>query len=133
MYNAVSYIQSPFNGSYDLKHNFIMNFTLYNKTFNFKDVYKVNRQTFEETLCKDETDDICPVFFGGADYIGANHGAKCLLTVSAESHGKDNSDIGSIWSDGTHQFTIVGIKDSNNLFMIGENTDTYPKFIFASH
>ena len=127
---AESSIISEFNSSEDLKQTFVLNYTLNNHNFNFKKAIRVNKTTGEETECKDMTDDICPVSVSSADYIAANHGSYSLLTVACQSHGKDFSDIGSIWSDGTNQFVLIGIKDSNNIYFMGENSLVYPNFTF---
>ena len=130
--SAVSSIVSDFNSSENIKQTFVINYKLDNHNFNFKDIIRVNKTSGVETECKDMTDDICPVNFSSADYMAANHGSYSKLIVTCSSHGKDYSDIGSIWSDGTHQFVLIGIKDSNSLFFMGENSLTYPNFTFYS-
>ncbi|MFD2013746.1 hypothetical protein ACFSHO_10700 [Acinetobacter vivianii] len=58
-------------------------------------------------------DDSAPVRMMGAT-IGANHGyGKAILT--ANGHGKTDSDIGSVWSDGTYQWVIIQVISVNSL------------------
>ncbi|MGE8646245.1 hypothetical protein [Acinetobacter vivianii] len=58
-------------------------------------------------------DDSAPVRMMGAT-VGANHGyARSILTVTA--HGKTNSDIGSIWDNGSKQWVITQIVNANQI------------------
>lgn len=75
-------------------------------------------------------DDATPVKVNGM-YLGANHGNTGLRIVTAASHGKDLSDIGSRWSDGAHFFTLLKVIDSNTLWLISDNaggSDNYSFF-----
>ena len=58
-------------------------------------------------------DDVSPYGLDGT-LVGANHGyAKYALTVPG--HGKTTSDIGSVWSDGSKEWVITRIIDTNTL------------------
>lgn len=63
-------------------------------------------------------DDICPHNTINLGYVGGNHGFNTREIV-ASSHGKDASDLGSIWSDGTNQWYLAEVIDANNLTMLG--------------
>jgi hypothetical protein len=128
-----SSILSDFDANYDL----ILQFNLLrngsgsgNPGFNFLYAKVKNKSNGNETTVHDCQDDICPTDFGG-QYIGANHGGYGRMLITSNSHGKDYSDIGSIWSDGTHQYVLVGINNENRIYLIGENTAVYPLFSFA--
>lgn len=60
-------------------------------------------------------DDIAPIYVRSM-YIGGNHGdpgfIKCVCT-----HDKTAADIGSVWTDGTYQYTIVIVE--NGYIVIG--------------
>ncbi len=64
-------------------------------------------------------DDSAPVRMMGAT-IGANHGyGKAVLT--ANGHGKTDSDIGSVWTDGTFQWVIIQVISVNTLAVTCRN------------
>lgn len=48
--------------------------------------------------------------------IGANHG-YAMYSVSCAVHGKTAADIGSVYTDGTAQYVIVGINGANALWI----------------
>ena len=126
--NVLSSIVSDFNESNKFKATIFLNNTSENKHFNFRDFYLINKQTSAETLVKASHDDICPVNFS-TDYLGGNH-ALPLNKISISNHNKTFSDIGSIWSDGTHTFVLVKV-EQNYLYFVGENVATYPSFEFV--
>lgn len=68
-------------------------------------------------------DDVAPMRMDGTT-IGANHGyRKTNLTVT--SHNKTDSDVGSVWTNGTKEFVIVDIVDANTISVTSrpDNTD----------
>lgn len=107
------YVRSEFNDTYD----YVTVFTVANssnKNVNFtkacfipKDTARGNTVTATESASsfKAVNDDIAPLFIHGM-YIGGNHGDPGFTKVTC-THDKTEADIGSIWSDGTNQFTIV--------------------------
>lgn len=130
----VSKIISPFSDGTQIvnEFNLLRNGQEWgNPGFNFQYVKLKTIASGYIVTVHDCKDDICPIQFNG-QYIGANHAApnRMLITVSGE-HGKDYSDIGSIWSDGVHQFVLVGINNTSRLYLIGENLSEYPLFNFA--
>lgn len=128
---GLSSVVSPFNSTNDLKMTFFLNPTTRNRVFNWDAYYFVNKSTSAETLAKSADDDICPELLGGgADYIGAAHGCFGLAYCTCAGHNKTVADIGSRWTNGTNNFTIVGI-DTSRIYLIGDNQATYPDWDFA--
>jgi len=67
------------------------------------------------------TDEAVPCFINGS-YIGANHGHNGAVSLTVNDHGKDCSDIGSVWEDDEGiKFTLVRVMDCNTLHFISEN------------
>lgn len=72
----------------------------------FQDKYKGN-------VVRINGDDSAPVRMMGAT-VGANHGySRTVLT--AANHGKTNSDVGSVWSNGAYEWVIIQIISVNQL------------------
>ena len=93
-----------------------------NRFFNIDTAYTCSARCLDEDVTSMTTwkycnDDICPVNFNGT-YIGANHGYNCLNRITATSHGKTESDIGSIWTCNSTKYVLVRIYDANNLDMV---------------
>lgn len=127
----LSTIISPFNSTHNLKMTFYLNQHNRNRLFNWEDYFLVNKSTEEEIRAKYADDDICPELIGdGGGYIGANHGAQGYIELTCNGHDKTVVDIGSIWSNGTNNFTIIGV-DTNKLYLIGENKTQYPNWNLA--
>lgn len=77
------------------------------KVFNFVS------DSYDATQIRVCGDDSAPVRMMGAT-IGANHGyARSILTVTA--HGKTNSDVGSVWDNGSKQWVITQIVNANQI------------------
>lgn len=72
----------------------------YNGLFNFKETLLGGTQIHRTP------DDIAPIrtFYT----VGANHG---YFKVDITNNGKTNADIGSVWSDGTDNFILIGVGD----------------------
>lgn len=131
---ATSYIISPFNDTHNIKTSFKLSrvATLNdNPCFNFVSVALVNKVTGAESPVHSCSDDIAPGNYNNT-YIGANHADSDLRQVVCTGHGKSYEDIGSVWTaGGQQQYTIVAIIDENTLWMLSNNTETYPLFRFA--
>lgn len=48
--------------------------------------------------------------------VGANHGLPLMARWLAVNHDKTPADIGSIWTDGTSEFTIIDVDPTGKLF-----------------
>lgn len=89
-----------------------------NHVFEFGSIY-VDNVSF-----KGCSDDITPMNGSSPNrwsgtYIGANHGQSNGYTLTfAEPHGKDNSDIGSIWQLGTKQYTIYEVPSTTTVRIV---------------
>lgn len=59
------------------------------------------------------SDDVAPLR-ADSTTIGADHG-YAKNTVTSASHGKTVADIGSVWSDGTHERVIIDIVSVNQI------------------
>lgn len=74
-------------------------------------------------------DDATPLLYNNT-YIGANHGANIVHRIVKNGHGKSYADVGSKWTDGTRNYTLVRIVDVNTLWFISDNTGTDSAWIF---
>lgn len=81
------------------------------------------------TLVANQTDDATPLNYNNT-YIGANHGAFVVHQIVKSSHGKTYADVGSKWSDGTRNYTLVRIVDANTLWLVSDNTGTSSAWVF---
>lgn len=61
-------------------------------------------------------DDITPIRTS-ISTVGANHGYTNILEITMIDHGKTMNDLGSIWSDGITEFTLLKI--SGNILTLG--------------
>lgn len=133
-------------GSFDSTHDIIQRMTLStgqsfsNDTVNFsgaKTVLKasVGNDVFSYasgSLLAAQVDDVAPLQYNGT-YIGANHGALIVVEVSAVSHGKTVTDVGSDWmdTDGT-RFTLMRVVDADKLWLVSEDQSTGPRWSFKT-
>ena len=127
-----SFVLSKFNSTFDFKNYFFVkdyNNLSQNPVFQFSAAKLVNRETLSETLVHSCGDDICPASYNGT-YIGGGHGDSDVRTIVCTNHGKTYADIGSIWTNGERQCTLIAVVDANTLRFLGENTKTYPLFSF---
>lgn len=81
------------------------------------------------TLVVSHSDDAAPLRYNGT-YIGANHGAFVVHQVTKTAHGKSFVDVGSKWSNGTREYTLLRIVDANTLWFISDNTGTSAQWIY---
>ena len=129
-----SFIISPFNETHNIKAIFTLSRQSSqsgNPCFNFSSVYLVNKTTGVESIVHACGDDITPAQFNNT-YIGANHADSDMRQIVCTGHGKTYEDIGSVWqSSGGSKFNIVAVIDENTLWMLSNNSATYPKFRFS--
>ncbi|MBB1422647.1 hypothetical protein H5200_12025 [Pseudoalteromonas sp. SG43-7] len=78
-------------------------------------VFNFNGDYINEQVVKTGSDDVAPQRAMDTT-IGANHGYS-MGKYSANDHGKTDADIGSIYAIGAEKFVIVGINDSNSLWI----------------
>jgi len=63
----------------------------------------------------DSGDDVTPI--RTFDTVGGNHGyANCVFQYTVSGHDKTTADLGSIYTDGTNQYTLLAISGSNVTF-----------------
>lgn len=74
-------------------------------------------------------DDAAPLHYNNT-YIGGNHGAFVVHQISANAHGKTYTDVGSKWSNGSLNFTLIRILDSNTLWFVSDNLGTNEKWAY---
>ncbi len=67
------------------------------------------------------TDEAIPIWING-DFAGGNHGRCCGNVVTSPNHGKDISDVASLWEDeeGT-KWTLLRVLSEDVLMFISEN------------
>ena len=97
------------------KDNYIYNVDLTgssNGLFNFTSLIR-NGVTF-----KNVADDITPISFGGAGYVGANHGYYFGYNLTITNHGLVTTDIGKTYVDGTNTWVLIKIIDVNTIQVI---------------
>ena len=95
-------------------------------------LFEFQSHTLDGVALKGSSDDICPMNGRGpgwttGSYIGANHGYSNGRTITCDSpHGKDNSDIGSIWlsADGK-QVTIYEVPNSTTIRAINCTSNSW--------
>ena len=91
-----------------------------NRYFNIEATYTCPTDRADDDISqlsfwKEAHDDICPLNIQGT-YIGANHGFNCVEAVTSSSHGKTESDIGSVWLDSSDRtYCLVKVPDENTL------------------
>lgn len=57
------------------------------------------------TLVSGGTDDVAPL--RSFNTVGANHGYTAVSVITAPGHGKSIADLGSVWTDGVSQWTLL--------------------------
>jgi hypothetical protein len=67
-------------------------------------------------------DDNAPIAVNWGGHIAGNHGWPAGSTVTLVGHDKTTSDLGSIWTDGTRQYTLLAIPSSSALLFGGPYT-----------
>lgn len=84
------------------------------------------------TVLKYSGDDIAPIKINNT-YIGANHGAFFVQSITATGHGKTAEDCGSEWLDGSsNKWYIIRIVDVDTLWVLPENTGTSDVWTFLT-
>lgn len=81
------------------------------------------------TFIATQQDDATPLHYNNT-YIGANHGAFIVHQVVKSAHGKGFVDVGSKWSDGTRNYTLIRIVDANTLWFVSDNSGTASAWVF---
>ncbi len=67
------------------------------------------------------TDECSPMVINGED-IGGNHGHPCGVEVADPDHGKDVTDVGSLWvDDAGMRWTLLRVEDADRLLFLSEN------------
>lgn len=66
---------------------------------------------------KSLTDDVTPVNFDAANYVGANHGYEFGVKMTITGHGLTTANIGSVYSDTStgYEWVLLYIVDTNNV------------------
>ena len=96
-----------------------------NKYFNIQQMSTCSKNVKDELLPEILTawkwagDDLAPPVIQGA-YIAANHGYTCVDKIKHTSHGKTQSDIGSVYKDTSTEKTYVltHVYDTNTLGLV---------------
>lgn len=78
-------------------------------------VLNFSRVTYNNALLTTLNDDVAPIRTQQGT-VGANHGLA-LMARWTSGHGKTAADIGSVWTDGTSEFTIIDVDSGGKLFM----------------
>ena len=60
------------------------------------------------------SDDVAPI--RTFTTVGANHGYTTIAVVTMASHGKTQADLGSVWTDGTTEYTLLKITGDDLTF-----------------
>ena len=135
-----AYIRTPFNDTLDMVQlvQYGTNTKWLNNIVNPYQIKTIPASTAKEnlitaynagTLVVTQGDDAAPLRYNGT-YIGANHGAFVVHQVTKTAHGKAFVDVGSKWSNGTREYTLLRIVDANTLWFISDNTGTSTQWIY---
>ena len=62
------------------------------------------------------SDDITPIMISG-QYVGGNHGYKCIWSVPAAGHNKTAADKGSVWNIRGREFTLTKASSTTIYFL----------------
>ncbi|AEV34169.1 hypothetical protein Oweho_3218 [Owenweeksia hongkongensis DSM 17368] len=119
------YIRTPFNTTTDLVHrwqevgvNVSPNYTgvkFLDKTTELT-VASFNAADWAASF----SDNVAPIWFDEFGTTSGNHGfllSVITLRAPTPTHTKDYSDIGSVYSDGTHEWYIVDVPDNTTLVL----------------
>lgn len=104
--------------SYDKGHEIIISGVLNgssNGSFNFANT------SIDGSIVHSTPDDITPVRTFAT--VGANHGYPYLISITVASHNKTNADLGSVWSDGTNNFTLIEVASATVLKFLPDYVD----------
>lgn len=135
-----AYIRTPFNDTLDMVQlvQYGTNAKWSNNVINPYQIKTIPKSTAKEnlvtaynagTLIVSHGDDAAPLRYNGT-YIGANHGAFVVHEVTQTAHGKTFADVGSKWSNGTREYTLMRIVDANKLWFVSNNTGTATQWVY---
>ena len=79
-----------------------------NSNFNF------GRTSIDGQIVHHTDDDITPI--RTFTTVGGNHGYTSISTVTDSNHNKTKSDLGSVWSDGATEYTLLQINGNDLVF-----------------
>jgi hypothetical protein len=85
-----------------------------NGSFNFTQTDLINLATGTRSRIHANTDDITPV--RTYTTLGANHGHTGIVVITLVGHDKTTVDLGSVWTDGTTQYTLLKISGNDLTF-----------------
>lgn len=73
------------------------------------------------------TDDVTPVNFDAANYVGANHGYEFGVKMTISGHGLTTANIGSVYSDTStgYEWVLLYIVDTNNVMTCALNANRW--------
>lgn len=77
--------------------------------------FKLRETLINDTVIHQTGDDITPIRTNIAT-VGANHGYTNIISVVMANHGKTEADLGSRWTDGTTEYTLLKINESVLIF-----------------
>jgi hypothetical protein len=135
-----AYIRTPFSDTVDMVQMVQYGTTTKwnNNVINPYQIKTIPKSTAKEnlvtaynagTLVVNHGDDAAPMNYNGT-YIGANHGAFIVHEITQIGHGKGYVDVGSKWSNGTREYTLVRIVDANKLWFVSDNTGTSAQWVY---
>ena len=127
--NEVSVRAKSFDGLNDLVWSARKEYNGYNRFFNLTKIQLCPTNTDDKTQSglsqwKTASDDICPIQVWG-EHVGGNHGYKCVCQVTVSSHGLEDADIGSVWTDNEgYTYVLVFVRDNNTLGFVKFDDDS---------
>lgn len=131
------YIRGLFDDTYDIVTQVLLS-TGVNSTVNVQGARKILRSAEtvsgwnSGTVLSVTGDSSAPLNYNGT-YIGANHGANFVQSVTATAHGKATQDVGSEWVDGAAiKWYLMKIVDANTLWFMPQNGAAYPAWSFTT-
>ncbi|MBR4978067.1 MAG: hypothetical protein IKY95_03840 [Bacteroidales bacterium] len=128
--NEVNVRAKSFDGLNDLVWSAKKEYNGYNHFFNLTKIQICPTTNADDTKLsglsqwKTASDDICPIQVWG-EHVGGNHGYKCVCKVTVPSHGLEDADIGSVWTDNKgYTYVLVFVDDTNTLGFVKFDDDS---------
>ncbi len=136
---STALFKTPYSEAYDLAQLFrgieLIHGSPFNDPVDFMSAGLVRRDKWDpfhfDIPLAITSDEATPAIING-NWIGANHGEPCCITLEAPKHGKTLADVGSVWKDDAGvSFTLLRIETEDHLLLVSENTGTKEAYQFV--
>ena len=86
------------------------------------DIFNFRSTSIDGDTIHGNSDDVAPI--RTFTTVGANHGYTTIIIVTMENHGKSLVDRGSVWTDGTTEYTLLRVAGDNLTFACPYSVDS---------